>query len=36
MQIVDKNIKDLIPYVKNPRKNDGAVEAVMFKTLNPF
>lgn len=28
MQIVDKNIKDLIPYVKNPRKNDGAVEAV--------
>ncbi len=28
MQIVDKDIKDLIPYVKNPRKNDGAVEAV--------
>ena len=28
MQIVDKNIKELIPYSKNPRKNDGAVEAV--------
>lgn len=28
MQIVDKNIKDIIPYDKNPRKNDGAVEAV--------
>lgn len=28
MQIVDKNIEELIPYAKNPRKNDGAVEAV--------
>lgn len=28
MQIVDKIIKELIPYSKNPRKNDGAVEAV--------
>lgn len=28
MQIVDKNIKELIPYSKNPRKNDEAVEAV--------
>lgn len=28
MQIVDKNIEELIPYAKNPRKNDEAVEAV--------
>jgi site-specific DNA-methyltransferase (adenine-specific) len=28
MQIVDKNIEELIPYSKNPRKNDEAVEAV--------
>ena len=25
MQIVDKNIEELIPYAKNPRKNDEAV-----------
>lgn len=28
MQIVDKNVEELIPYSKNPRKNDEAVEAV--------
>lgn len=28
MQIIDKNIDDLIPYENNPRKNDGAVEQV--------
>ena len=28
MQIVEKKIKDIKPYDKNPRKNDGAVDAV--------
>lgn len=28
MNIIEKNIRDLIPYDKNPRNNDGAVEAV--------
>lgn len=28
LKIVNKNIKDLIPYEKNPRKNDKAVEYV--------
>ena len=28
MQIDDKNIKGLITYAKNPRNNDGTVEAV--------
>lgn len=28
MNILNKHIKDLIPYEKNPRKNDGAVEYV--------
>ena len=27
---------ELIPYANNPRNNDESVEAVMFKTLNPF
>ena len=28
MQIVEKGIKDIKPYEKNPRKNDSAVDAV--------
>lgn len=28
MQVVEKNIKDIKPYEKNPRKNDSAVEQV--------
>ena len=28
MNIVEKNIADIKPYEKNPRKNDGAVDAV--------
>ena len=28
MQIVEKKIEEIKPYDKNPRKNDGAVEAV--------
>lgn len=28
MQIIEKNINDLKPYEKNPRKNDNAVEQV--------
>ena len=28
MQIVEKNINDIKPYEKNPRKNDSAVDAV--------
>lgn len=28
MEIVEKRVKDLIPYERNPRKNDGAVEYV--------
>jgi ParB-like chromosome segregation protein Spo0J len=28
MQIVEKKLKDIIPYEKNPRKNDNAVDAV--------
>lgn len=28
MQIIEKNIKDLIPYEKNPRRNDEAVKYV--------
>lgn len=28
MQIVEKKIEEIKPYEKNPRKNDGAVEAV--------
>jgi DNA modification methylase len=28
MQIIEKAVKDLIPYTKNPRKNDKAVDAV--------
>ncbi len=28
MQIIEKNIKELIPYEKNPRKNDKAVDKV--------
>lgn len=28
MQIVEKKITDIKPYEKNPRKNDGAVDAV--------
>ena len=34
MQIVDKNIEELIPYAKNPRKNDEAVEAVANSIKN--
>ena len=28
MQIIDKNIDELMPYEKNPRKNDAAVDKV--------
>lgn len=28
MQIIEKKVVDLIPYVNNPRKNDSAVDAV--------
>lgn len=28
MEIIEKRIEELIPYENNPRKNDGAVEAV--------
>lgn len=28
MQIIDKNIDELVPYEKNPRKNDAAVDKV--------
>ena len=28
MQIIEKNIKELIPYEKNPRKNDQSVDKV--------
>lgn len=28
MQIIEKNIKELIPYEKNPRKNDKSVDKV--------
>ena len=28
MQIVEKKIEEIKPYEKNPRKNDGAVDAV--------
>lgn len=28
MKIIDMDIKELKPYKRNPRKNDGAVEAV--------
>lgn len=29
MELVEKKISELIPYAKNPRKNDNAVDAVM-------
>lgn len=28
MQVVEKKLKDIVPYEKNPRKNDSAVDAV--------
>ena len=28
MEIIEKKIKDITPYEKNPRKNDEAVDAV--------
>ena len=28
MQVVEKKLKDIVPYEKNPRKNDNAVDAV--------
>ena len=28
MQIIEKNIKELIPYENNPRKNDQSVDKV--------
>ena len=28
MQIIEKKLSELKPYGKNPRKNDGAVDAV--------
>ena len=28
MQIIEKSLKDLRPYEKNPRNNDGAVDYV--------
>ena len=28
MKIIEKNIKELIPYEKNPRKNDKSVDKV--------
>lgn len=36
MEIIERRLNELHPYKNNPRKNDGAVDAVMFKTLNPF
>lgn len=35
MQIIEKNINDLKPYEKNPRKNDNAVEQVA-NSINEF
>jgi len=35
MQIIDMKLSDLIPYVKNPRKNDAAVSAVAA-SINKF
>ena len=34
MNIINKNINDLIPYVNNPRKNDKAVDAVASSIKN--
>lgn len=34
MQIIYKKINDLIPYVNNPRKNDGAVDVVASSIKN--
>lgn len=34
MQIIDKNIMDLVPYENNPRKNDEAVEYVLESIKN--
>ena len=28
MQVIEKKLKDIKPYEKNPRKNDNAVDAV--------
>ena len=33
MQIIEKRVKDLIPYAKNPRKNDDAVQYVKNSIL---
>lgn len=35
MQIIEKNIKELIPYEKNPRKNDKSVDKVA-KSIDQF
>lgn len=35
MQIIEKNINDIKPYEKNPRKNDNAVEQVA-NSINEF
>ena len=29
MELIEKKLSELIPYANNPRKNDGAVDAVM-------
>ena len=34
MNIIEKNIRDLIPYANNPRNNDKAVEAVAASISN--
>ena len=35
MEVLDKNIEDIIPYENNPRKNDVAVDAVA-KSIHEF
>lgn len=35
MQIIERNIRDIIPYENNPRKNEAAVEVVM-KSIRDF
>ena len=34
MQIIDKPINDIIPYDKNPRNNDAAVNTAVNKNTN--
>lgn len=34
MNVIDKNVEDLIPYINNPRQNDQAVDAVASSIKN--